>query len=429
MKILILSMSHPYKTAGIVALNLCKNLSEKGGHEVTIFTKKWDHYQDRSIVSIQSKFDNYWEKIRSFPVRVLNKLNRETIKWQTRDPIYFFQGSTDQTITYYRTQKILKCVDFCPDYIIVAFMPSFVSFKNLYELNQITNAPILLYMMDMAPMTGGCHYAWDCKGYHQKCGNCPGLFSKKENDQTRINWEFKKKYINLTNLIVIAGTEYQNQQLKKCSLYANKRQEKILLSVDPDIYKPADKSIARSALGLPINKKLILIGSVSLSNKRKGFRELVQSLSILKTETKCVDIHVAVAGNAETALTNSIPFKFNVLGYLNHEELIKAYQAADIFLCPSIEDSGPMMINQSIMCGTPVVAFNMGVALDLVISGKTGYRAELKNIKDFAKGIEAILQLKPLEYNEMCNNCRELALKNCSPEIQVSNFSKLMDNY
>ncbi len=31
----------------------------------------------------------------------------------------------------------------------------------------------LLYMMDMAPMTGGCHYAWDCEKYKMKCGGCP----------------------------------------------------------------------------------------------------------------------------------------------------------------------------------------------------------------------------------------------------------------
>ena len=56
----------------------------------------------------------------------------------------------------------------------------------------------------------------------------------------------------------------------------------------------------------------------------------------------------------------------------------------------SIEDSGPMMINESIMCGTPVVCFDMGVARDLVHTGRTGYRAALRDSSDLAFGIREV---------------------------------------
>jgi glycosyltransferase involved in cell wall biosynthesis len=46
------------------------------------------------------------------------------------------------------------------------------------------------------------------------------------------------------------------------------------------------------------------------------------------------------------------------------------------------------MINESIMCGTPVVSFRMGVAEDLIINGETGYIVKLKNIRDLANGID-----------------------------------------
>jgi glycosyltransferase involved in cell wall biosynthesis len=108
--------------------------------------------------------------------------------------------------------------------------------------------------------------------------------------------------------------------------------------------------------------------------------------------------------------------------------IASAYQAADVYVCPSIEDSGPMMINQSIMCGTPVVSFEMGVALDLVVTGKTGYRAKLKDTGDMAKGILDILTLDEDNYKIMSVNCRELALKLCSPDVQSEKIENILRN-
>jgi glycosyltransferase involved in cell wall biosynthesis len=117
------------------------------------------------------------------------------------------------------------------------------------------------------------------------------------------------------------------------------------------------------------------------------------------------------------------------MGFLkNNEELASAYQASDIFLCPSIEDSGPMMINQSIMCGVPVVSFELGVSLDLVLTGETGYRAKLRDSNDMAEGIFYFLRLADDDYLRVSKNCRDLAMKLYSPEVQILALEKLMNN-
>jgi glycosyltransferase involved in cell wall biosynthesis len=108
--------------------------------------------------------------------------------------------------------------------------------------------------------------------------------------------------------------------------------------------------------------------------------------------------------------------------------IASAYKAADVFICPSIEDSGPMMINQSLMCGTPVVSFEMGVAFDLVITGETGYRVKLKDTNDMAKGIMNILALDKISYGKMSDNCRKLALDLCSPEVQTAKIEQILKN-
>ena len=46
-----------------------------------------------------------------------------------------------------------------------------------------------------------------------------------------------------------------------------------------------------------------------------------------------------------------------------------------------------MMINYGIMQYIPVVAFEMGVALDLIVHKENGYIAKWRDVNDFANGI------------------------------------------
>lgn len=427
MKILILTTFNPFKIAGVVALDLYKGLSAINGNEVKVLVKAWDRYPDKNIIPFESRFthnkNRVFRKFRNLLARF--KILKPAYKRTNQD--YFVQDY-DQTITYYSTKALLKKNDFNPDAIITLFMQNFLSFKNLRELNEITGAPVYLYMMDMAPMTGGCHYAWDCKGYLNNCGNCPALYSNHENDQTRKNWEFKKKYIKETDITAIAGTEWQYRQLMLSSLFRDKPKFKILLGIDGDVFKPGSRLQARNQLKLPVNKKIVFFGALSITSKRKGFSELIESLRIVKDRTNdSLNIHLAIAGYGNIDLEKNLPFDYTLLGYLNHTQLALAFQAADVFVSPSIEDSGPMVVNQSIMCGTPVVAFEMGVALDLVVKGKTGYRAKLKDCDDLAQGIKYILELNDSEYKQLSMNCIEIGLKLCHPQEQAARFIEIFE--
>ena len=84
------------------------------------------------------------------------------------------------------------------------------------------------------------------------------------------------------------------------------------------------------------------------------------------------------------------------------------------------------MVNQSIMCGTPVVSFAQGVSLDIVISGKTGYRARLKDSGDMAKGLYDILKMPDAEYAKMKNSCREIALELYHPQVSTKQWLKIL---
>lgn len=436
MKILILYASHPFKAAGIIAYDLLQGLSSIEGNDVKLLVSTWVKNKDSRIMPIETTIEAYFNAIIRRIKRIKKKALKAFIKgYKTKEEKLRgginsdYRFEYDMSKTFYSTGKILKRVGFKPDIILVLSMPEFISFQNLQEIQIFTGSKLFLFLIDMAQLTGGCHYAWDCVGYTKECGSCPALYSNNQNDQTRVNYMFKKMYIEATNIIPIAATEWQFVQLSKSSLFKDTRRFKVLLSVNENQYCPSDKIKARQDLGLPYDKKIIFFGAVSVDEKRKGISELIEALNILVQKVKDPSmIHLAIAGNNSANLKDILPFSYTLLGYLDHNNLPKAFQAADVFVSPSIEDSGPMMVNQSIMCGTPVASFEMGVALDLVHTGETGYRAKLQDSNDMANGIKYILELEDREYKKMSSKCRETGLSLCSLKKKVRELMEIFNN-
>ena len=424
MKILILTNSDPYKTAGVVAYNLFDGL-KKRGHYTKMIVKTYGNYKNNDIVNIQKKSDVIIHKIKNKLKKIITKLFHIKKTVQPLKDHYGFHDF-DHTKQYYKTEDVLKYIDFKPDIILYLFPQRFLNSQNLYELNKFTDAPIFWYLMDFAALTGGCHYFWNCKKYLTGCGKCPAMYSADENDQSAINFKFKYEFLGKTDIDIIVGTEEMVKQTKASLMYKNKQVHKILLPVDSKIFKPVSKSMVRSALSLPKNKKIIFIGSSFLNEKRKGMRYLVDALNLIKDQKIDIDIMLLVAGRNFDYIKDDLPFDFKYLGMLeNDDELASAFQVSDIFISSSIQDAGPLMINQSIMSGTPVVSFEMGVANDLVIDGETGYLAELKNTKELAKRIIDITSLGDDELEKMSKNCRELGLKLLDQNVFVNEFEKI----
>jgi glycosyltransferase involved in cell wall biosynthesis len=104
------------------------------------------------------------------------------------------------------------------------------------------------------------------------------------------------------------------------------------------------------------------------------------------------ELHLAVIGSQGDSLANQLPLPATLLGQQQTDaDLVRTYQAADLFVCPSLEDAGPMMIPEAMLCGTPVVAFEMGGAPDLIRNGSNGQLAALGDIKELANAMFQVL--------------------------------------
>jgi glycosyltransferase involved in cell wall biosynthesis len=402
--------------AGRAAYNLHRNMVQNDVNSVMLVSHK--SALDSNIIEYEvSLYEAFKNRFRH--------LFRTDIK---SDADYCFFNYSEKR-THVSVKRILKQIRFRPDIIILHWISRFISSKDVFELNKKTGCRIFWYGMDMAPLTGGCHYAWNCTGYINRCGSCPAIYSSNPTDRTFQNLQIKLHYITNSNVSYVACNSFTAIQAMHSSLFSEREIEKIFLSVNPQVFNPTDKSALRKKLKIEEDRFIILVGASNINERRKGWNYLYEAFKIFAASLKEEERQkILILSIGETVEMNKFPFELKQLGYLKGDEaLASAYQAADIFVCPSVEDSGPMMINESIMTGTPVVAFNMGVAGDLVLNNKTGYLATLKDSADLAQGMHKIFLLPKNEYARMSSNCRELGLKLLHPEVQLNGFISLFN--
>jgi glycosyltransferase involved in cell wall biosynthesis len=185
------------------------------------------------------------------------------------------------------------------------------------------------------------------------------------------------------------------------------------------LFNNKNRDIAKRIFELEEDKFYILMGCQNAKAKRKGFEYLVESLKILDKNLSADvknRIEVIIVSRDVSESFDEIPFSKKHIDFIKDYRLLALlYQAVDVFVNSSIEDSGPLMVSEALACGTPVVGFDMGVVNNMVITDFNGYKAILKDSADLANGIKSILELTPEAYKEYSEN----AVK------QVEQFSSL----
>jgi glycosyltransferase involved in cell wall biosynthesis len=332
---------------------------------------------------------------------------------------YYFYGKYERR-SVVSAKRILSLIPEKPDIIFIHWSTDFVNAKIALRLGKITGAKVFYLLIDNAPLSGGCHYPWDCEGFVSLCRNCPAISAPEHKWLAESNLRFKKRYIG-SDIGLIAFSESDFVRAKKSALFRSNVIRKILAPVDESVFKPGDPMRLKAKYGISEETRVVLFGAASLKERRKGMELLIKAISMHDLG----NVVFLVAGEMQDIESNA---SIVLLGYLDEEQLIETYQLASVYISPSIEDSGPMMVNQAMMCGTPVVAFDIGVAQDLVITGETGYKAVLGDVADLANGLKQILEMDEQAYSDMCAVCRQRALSKYSRHKFMQEIDSLVHN-
>ena len=360
--------------------------------------------------------------------RLKNKIQFTRYKETLHANKYFFR--LHENLYSLSTNDILKSLPFVPDIFVVHWITGFMDFKQLYKLQIVTGARMVFNHLDMSLFTGGCHYSFGCRGYEVDCVACPAIKNSAIRNSAAIQLKERQKYFPKNSMSIVPST-LLDEQTAKSVLFAKTLSRKILIGLDSTTYLPRDKSGLREKYGMPQLKRVLLFGAETVDDERKGFAYLKKALeelsSVIPTDKKSKILLVVIGKSSSgQGVFDGIDFECVVVPYANTSaQLIEYYQLSDFFVCPSVEDSGPMMINEAMMCGLPVLAFDNGVARDL-ITQQTGCIAELKNVHELSAAIGRFALMPDDELVAFQEASRNNALQCITIENQLREFKILL---
>lgn len=308
-----------------------------------------------------------------------------------------------------------------------------INFHNLHNdyfnylaVPVLTKAkPAILTLHDMWSLTGHCAYSYGCDRWKIGCGHCPDLdtYPKVNRDSTQLEWKLKNWVYGQANLTIVAPSRWL-AELAKQSMLQQFRIEHIPYGIDTDVYQPLDPHQCRSLLGVPKEKYVLMFGAQDLTASRKGGDLLLKALSRLPIALKRQLLFLTLGDGAEL-ISEAVGIQSLNLGYVFSDRLKSiAYSAADLFILPTHADNLPLVLQESMACGTPMVSFKVGGVPDLVRPDITGYLAKPGDMEDLCTGIVQLLEDKALR-RCMGQNCRTVALQEYSLELQAQRYIEL----
>jgi D-inositol-3-phosphate glycosyltransferase len=154
--------------------------------------------------------------------------------------------------------------------------------------------------------------------------------------------------------------------------------------------------MAKRQLGLANDKVILFVGRIE---PLKGVERLLRAMTYLRNiqglrlviiggdEYSQPEIEKLRRLSRELHIQDLITFR----GLIKHEQLPYFYSAADACVVPSYYESFGLVALESLACGTPVVATDVGDLKSIIRQGETGYVVTGNNPQDLADKINLLL--------------------------------------
>ncbi len=254
--------------------------------------------------------------------------------------------------------------------------------------------PVVWRLSDMWPLTGHCAYAYDCERWRTGCGTCPLLDVPPAltRDTTALLWRIKRFVYSRARLVLVAPSRWMAGLVRNSPLLSSFPLHVIYNGVDTTIFRPMPREAARAVLDLPVDRFVILFSAQFLADPRKGGTIVREVLARLQGDGLGNALVLAVgAGASEWSHGSGVPFPVRSLEHVNSDQLMAAcYAAANVFVFPTLAENLPNGVLESMACGTPPVAFDVGGCPEAVRHMETGYLSRYQDLGDMVRGVLAL---------------------------------------
>ena len=256
---------------------------------------------------------------------------------------------------------------------------------------------------DMNPFTGGEHYKTGYKGEF--------AWASKRNIQV------KSKAIEGNRLHIVCPSQWLNDLTKQSPVFGHLPVSTLRNPIDNSVFKVMDKVAMKTKHDLDPDKKNLLFVAENPHDERKGFNLLMNALTSLENDV----FEVSVIGK-EAFVQNSI-IDAHFFGSISDEhKMAELYNAADVFVIPSLEDNLPNTVSEALLCGTAVAGMRIGGIKEMVTDGVNGY------LSASPEGLGAAI-FATLQHNFKSEDIRTFVLKELEETELINCFKAIYQNF
>ncbi|MGH8120034.1 MAG: glycosyltransferase, partial [Gammaproteobacteria bacterium] len=287
--------------------------------------------------------------------------------------------------------------------------------------------PIVWKMPDMWAFCGSEHYTYNYARFIDGYAISNRPAGHRGLDIDRYVWRKKRHYWQNKDFCIVCPSRWLARCAGESILFRDRPIHIIPNPINMEIYKPTtDKVQLRKNLNLPPDKKLILFTSLQkINDPRKGFHYLDKCMEQLTQYFDTASLGIVVMGKElPPASIHGIDVYFT--GYSQEDlDIVSVYAACDACFFPSMADSTPNTIKESMCCGTPCVAFDIEGVQEMISHKINGYLAPPGAVGELAEGLKWILSGAN---HDLSRVVRESACRLHDPHIIVRKYLEIYEN-
>lgn len=266
------------------------------------------------------------------------------------------------------------------NYDIVHFHDLYTSISPLTLALTSRRKPTFFTVHDCSAFTGGCLYPMGCEKFTTHCHQCPQLPAGKNKDKipdrTREIQAIKRWVSGQFHIRYIYPSQWMAQQAEQALKYKISPVV-IPYGLDLEPFPLMKKVDVRTSLGIPENRKVVVISAHVLSDPRKGVKYAIAALQSVRD----LSPFVLAVGICNDELKQALEgLEFREMGYISDPNfLAKVYSAADVMLFCTLADNLPLTVMEAMAASTPVVGFSTGGVPEMIQTGHNGILVEPTN--------------------------------------------------
>jgi glycosyltransferase involved in cell wall biosynthesis len=175
------------------------------------------------------------------------------------------------------------------------------------------------------------------------------------------------------------------------------------------------------------NKEELIITMLGTISEHKGQHFSVDIIKKVSIEFPNIKLKIIGEGSFKSELQNKIDKKglqhnISLLG--RRDDAFNLLHDSDLFLHLSLSEGMPLAVIEAMMCGLPVVAFNVSGVRDVV--SDNGYLCDYGDLESIGSRILELLKNKDLR-NKMSRSSREIAMKSFSKDKMVLTYNSYLE--